>query len=71
VTTVEERIAVLEGRVMEQSNTFDSIRDVNAGLVREMALLNARMDRLDQRIVWMMGMQMTTLLAMLASFVAR
>jgi uncharacterized coiled-coil protein SlyX len=45
VLILEQRIAHLEGRVVEQANTFEAIRDVNAALVCEVQLLNARLDR--------------------------
>jgi uncharacterized coiled-coil protein SlyX len=81
VVSLEQRVAYLEGRAVEHASVLESIRDVNGSLVREMNRLNSRMDRLeirmdgfdhklDQRFGWLIGIQVATLLAMVASFVA-
>jgi uncharacterized coiled-coil protein SlyX len=71
VLILEQRMAHLEGRVVEQSNTFEAIRDVNASLVREMQLLNAAGDRIEQRFAWMFGLQATTFVAIVVALFGR
>jgi uncharacterized coiled-coil protein SlyX len=105
VDSLEQRVAYLEGRAVEQTNTFDAIKQLHADLIGQMrqmdtrmglmdarmgqmdarmgqmeSRLNSRMDRievrmdgfdhkLDQRFGWLIGIQVATLLAMVASFV--
>ena len=71
MTSVEERLSYLEGKVGEQSQGFGELR----GLIRQFdAKLDVKIDRLDQRIdaldqkvsrqfLWIAGFQLTTLLA--------
>jgi hypothetical protein len=84
---------------MEHASVLESIREVNASLVREMhrfremvtremdmlreemrtfretmtremAALSARMDRLDRRFAWLVGLQITTLAVVVAALAA-
>ena len=70
---LEERVSYLEGRAVEQASVLDAVRDLHAALVARMDRLEMRMDgfdrKLDQRFAWLVGIQVATLLAMVASFV--
>lgn len=76
---VEERVAFLEGRVVEQSNTLGGIREAMASLENR---LDQRFERVDQRFdaldaklsrqfMWLAGMLLTTLIAVVAALVTR
>jgi tetrahydromethanopterin S-methyltransferase subunit B len=71
VHTVEERVAHIEGGVMEQSRTFDDMRQTMRSLEQRMEF---RFDSLDSKMsrqfMWLVGMMMTQLLAILAAMVA-
>ena len=111
MATLEERVAFLEGRVVEHSHMLDGIREAIVHLEqridRRLELLEQRMDRrfesleqrfalieerfvgidrrflaIDQRIdnldakvsrqfMWLVGIQVTTLVAIVAALVAR
>ncbi|MPY86435.1 MAG: hypothetical protein GEU99_00760 [Luteitalea sp.] len=73
--TLQERVAHIEGQMVEQSQAF---ADIRGGLRR----LEQRMDRFDQRMdslhdkmsrqfVWIVGIQFTTLVAMIGAVLAR
>ena len=84
--TLEERVAYLEGRMGEQSQSFGEIREsivhldgrVNALGLRIDALdqkLDRRIDSLDQKVsrqfVWLVGMQVTVLVSVIAALLGR
>ena len=97
MTTVEERVAFLEGRVEEQSQMVNGIREAIVNLEQRMdrrfeaidrrferielqlAGLDQKLDqrvaaldqKLDQRFAWLMGVQITTLIAIVAALLAR
>jgi uncharacterized coiled-coil protein SlyX len=101
VATLEERVAFLEGRVVEHSGALDGVRGAIVSLEeridRRFELLEQRLDRrfegvdrrldaldakIDQRIdaldlkvsrqfTWLVGIQVTTLVAMVAALLAR
>jgi uncharacterized coiled-coil protein SlyX len=104
VATLEERVAYLEGRMVEHSRTVDGIREALAALEQRMDRRFERVDRrfegvdrrfdaLDQRIdaldrkldhrtaalddkmsrqfTWVVGIQVTTLMAIVAAFLSR
>ena len=114
MATLEERVAFLEGRVVEHSHTLDGIRDAIvhleermdrrfelleqrftaidqrfvsidqrfASIDRRFASIDQRLAGLDQRIdhldakvshqfMWTIGVQVTTLVAIVATLVAR
>lgn len=76
---VEERVAFLEGRVVEQSNTLGGIREAMASLENR---LDQRFERVDQRFdaldaklsrqfMGLAGMLLTTLVAVVTALVTR
>jgi uncharacterized coiled-coil protein SlyX len=50
VALVEERLAFMEGRVVEHAQMFSDIRDGMAGLGQRMDRLEERIDRLEERM---------------------
>lgn len=70
---VEQRVAHLEGRAMEQSNVFDGIRqtmaelkvDLREGLKEQAAATRAVDDKVSRYFMWMVGIQVTSLIAIL------
>jgi uncharacterized coiled-coil protein SlyX len=50
VALVEERLAFMEGRVVEHAQMFSDIRDGMAGLGQRMDRLDERMDRFEERM---------------------
>ena len=93
MATLDERVAFLEGRVVEHSHMLDGIREAIVHLEQRMdrrfELLEQRFAAIDQRFVgldqridnldakvsrqfmWLVGIQMTTLAAIVAALVAR
>jgi hypothetical protein len=86
VETVDERIAFLEGRVVEHSQRLDDIREAIVHLEHRMdrrfEMVDQRFLGLDQRIdtldgklsrqfMWIVGVQVTTLVAIVAALMAR
>ncbi len=79
MATLEERVAYLEGQVSEQSHAMIEVRDA----VRHLELrLDARFESVDRRIdglddkvsrqfLWLVGIQVTTLVAMVGALLAR
>ena len=89
MATVEERVAFLGGRVEEQSQMVNGIREAIVNLEQRMdrrfeavelqlAGLDQKLDqsvaaldqKLDLRFAWVIGIQVTTLLAMVTTLVA-
>jgi hypothetical protein len=86
VPTVEERVAFLEGRVADHARGTDGIRDALArldtridrrfeGADRRAEAAERRIGGLDEKVtryfVWMIGIQVITLVAMIAALAAR
>jgi len=86
VATLERRVGCLEGQVQEQSRTVDGVRDAVAQLAQRVTDLEQRMDRrfegvdrrldvLDEKIsrhfTWVVGIQVTTLVAIVAALLTR
>jgi len=98
--TIEERVAYLEGRVSEQSQTMTEIRDAIRHLEqrfdarfegqenrfdaidrrfdivdRRFEAVDRRIDGLDDKVsrqfVWLVGIQVTTLVAIVGALLAR
>jgi uncharacterized coiled-coil protein SlyX len=72
VTAVDERVAFLEGRVAEHSQRLSDIRETIVHLEQRM---DRRFDNLDAKVsrqfLWLVGLQVTTLVAIVAALVAR
>lgn len=73
--TIEERVAFVEGRLVEQSALFADLRAAIARLEQQMnrrfEQVEARLDRIEGNFRWIVGIQITTLIAVLAAFAAR
>ena len=65
---VEERLAYVEGRMTEQSQTFQDIRET-------MRRMEARLDSMEARMSndfrWLVGIQITTLVAIIVALISR
>lgn len=57
----EERLAFLEGRVMEQGKQVDNLRDVIAAMDEKMT----------RQFMWLVGIHMTSFAILLTAVVAR
>ena len=86
MATLEERVAFLEGQVSEQSHAMLEMRDAVRNLERRMDArfdavdrrfdaVERRSDGLDDKLsrqfVWLVGMQVTTLVAIVSAVLAR
>jgi hypothetical protein len=93
MATLEERVAFLEGRVVEQARASDGIRDAISSLERRIDArfgsmeqrvadvegsvrhlsqrLDQRCDAMDTRFIWLVGIQVTTLAAVIGALVTR
>jgi len=77
VETVEERVALLEGRMMEQSEMVADIRTTLVRLGDRMdtgfARVDARFERVESRMAadfrWLAGLQITTLAAVITALI--
>lgn len=77
--TLEERVAFLEGRVAEHSRGMDGIREAVVHLEermdRRLGTLDRRVNGLDEKMsryfVWIVGVQVTTLAAIVAALASR
>jgi hypothetical protein len=77
VTIIEERVAFLEGRLIEQSATFERLRvsvSKLAGRVDQLELtMNGRFDRVSDQMAthfrWLVGIQLTTATTMIAALI--
>ena len=63
VQTVQERVAHLEGRAMEQTKIFDDIRASNADIRQTLRSLD---DKTTKYFMWLVGIYVTGLLAIMA-----
>jgi uncharacterized coiled-coil protein SlyX len=77
VFNLEERVAFVEGRLVEQSALFSDLRAAMASLElrmdRRFEQVEARLDQLgadqSKNFRWLVGMQVTTLLAVVGALV--
>jgi hypothetical protein len=71
MATLEERVAYLEGQVSEHSHTLIEIRDS----VRRFDVSDRRFEALDDKVArhftWLVGIQVTTLAAIVGALLAR
>lgn len=79
---LEERLASVEGRVHEQSQMFALIRDSLARLEqrvdgrfdavdRRFEAVDRRLDAIDRHFVWMVGIQVTSVLTLMGVVLSR
>jgi len=72
---VEERVAFVEGRMGEQSQQVANIREAVVNLEQRMDrrfdavdrrfdAIDRRFDQADRRFLWLVGLQVTTLIAL-------
>jgi hypothetical protein len=61
VTAGAERLAFLEGRVVEHSRQIDGIREA----------IDSLDSKVSRQFMWLVGIQVTTLAAIVAALVAR
>jgi chromosome segregation ATPase len=82
MATLEERVAYLEGKVEEHSHAFLAIRDAIARLEQRMdarfdaidrrfEAVDRRFNTIDRHFVWMVGIQVTSILALMTVLFAR
>ena len=79
MATVEHRVAYLEGQVNEQSQAFTAIRDslgrfeqrVDARFNAIDARFNALETKMSTQFLWIIGVQVTVLVALLAAMLSR
>jgi uncharacterized coiled-coil protein SlyX len=77
--TLEERVAYIEGQVSEQSHALIEVRDALRHLELRMdarfEAVDRRIDAIDNKVsqhfVWLVGLQVTTLLAIVGALIAR
>jgi uncharacterized coiled-coil protein SlyX len=81
--TIEERVAFIEGQMSEQSHALIELRDAVRSLNQEMRdtirhldqKMDARFetlgDRISRQFVWLVGVQVTTLVAIVGALLAR
>lgn len=81
--TLEERVAYLEGQVSEHTQTLidirDSIRQLDQRFDRRLDALEDKLDRrfeivddkLSRQFSWLVGVQLTTLVAIVGALLAR
>ena len=75
--TIEERVAYLEGQVSEQSHGMVELRDAVRQLALRVDTLSDSVDRrfqaldskMSHQFFWLVGMQVTTLAAIVAALV--
>jgi uncharacterized coiled-coil protein SlyX len=70
---MEERLATVEARLDEQAHVTDAIRDAIVQLEQRMDrrfdAVDHRFDAMERRFIWMMGLQVGTLAAVLTAFI--
>jgi uncharacterized coiled-coil protein SlyX len=81
--TIEERVAFIEGQMSEQSHALielrDAVRSLNQELREAVRHLDQKVDarfenlgdRISRQFVWLVGVQVTTLLAIVGALLAR
>jgi len=78
MTTLEERVAYLEGRGEEHAAAITEVRldvrelrvemrDLRGDMNRRFDHVDARFDHMDTRFMWMIGFQFATLMAVIAA----
>ena len=65
---IAERMSYVEGQVSELSLRLSG---VEAAIVHVEQRMDARFDAIDRRLVWIAGVQVTTLVAMLGALLSR
>ena len=74
MAVLEERVSFLEGRIVEQSNVLAGIREAVTSLDRRVLHLDVKLDALDSKMstqfLWVIGIQVSTILAFIATVVA-
>jgi uncharacterized coiled-coil protein SlyX len=68
LATVEERVAYLEGQMSEQSHALLEVRDAIRDLDRRIDTFD---DKLSRQFFWLVAIQVTTLVAIVGSLLAR
>ena len=75
MAALEQRVAYIEGKVDEQSKIYVELRGDVRDLRGDLHRLEQRIDRLDDRVsrqfVWVVGIQITTTVAVLGAVLAR
>lgn len=79
MVSFEERVAFLEGRVSEHSRAVDGIREairhMEERMDRRFEAVDRRLtsvdDKMTRHFVWLVGIQVTTLAAIIAALAAR
>lgn len=73
--TIEERVAYIEGQVSEQSHALLEVRDAVYHLEQRIdarfEAVDRRFDTVDRHVVWLVGIQVTTLVAIVGALLAR
>ena len=70
--TLEERVAYLEGQVSEQSHGLVEIRDAVRSLEHRVDARFASLDdKVSRQFVWLVGIQVTVLVAIVGALLAR
>jgi hypothetical protein len=79
VPTLEERVAYLEGQVSEHSHTLvdirESIRQLERRCEARFDVVDRRLESLNEKVdrhfTWLVGIQVTTLVAIVGALLAR
>ena len=81
--TADERLAFVEGRMTEQSQTFleirDEMREMRGEMRAEMRDIRGELrdairrldDRVSRQFMWLVGIQVTTLAAIVVALISR
>lgn len=79
VPTLEERVAYLEGQVSEHTHTLvdirESIRQLERRCEARFDVVDRRLESLNEKVdrhfTWLVGIQVTTLIAIVGALLAR
>ena len=79
VPTLEERVAYLEGQVSEHAHTLvdirESIRQLERRCEARFDVVDRRLESLNEKVdrhfTWLVGIQVTTLIAIVGTLLAR
>jgi uncharacterized coiled-coil protein SlyX len=77
--TIEERVAFIEGQMSEQSHALVDLREVIHHLDQSLRHLDQKVDarfqtlddKISRQFVWVVGVQVTTLVAIVGALLAR